>query len=114
MPHVRPGEAQARSLREAAARKPQPQQKFGKPGPKKPQPKPEKHKHSRLPHGATFEVQYDATLKLWRGALTIPVADEKKLIFTGDANNVFGLLEKLDKRYRKSLIVLPAISDLKA
>ena len=53
---------------------------------------------ARLPHGATFEVRYDATSETWSGRLTIGEA-----MFSGQASGVFKLLTQLDDKYRKSL-----------
>lgn len=57
----------------------------------------------RLPDGATFRVQFDATKTTWHGVLTISPDGLYQLEFTDKAKSVFGLLSKLDTQYRKSL-----------
>jgi hypothetical protein len=52
----------------------------------------------RLPDGSKFEVVYDASQTRWNGTLTI--GEE---VFTGEAGNLFKLLNRLDQQYRRSL-----------
>jgi hypothetical protein len=49
----------------------------------------------RLPHGANFNVTYDATKTQWSGTLTVP----EKGTFTATASGINGLLKLLDKQY---------------
>ena len=63
----------------------------------------ERQERSRLPHGATFHVEYDAAAVLWRGSLSV-----EGRTFTGEASAVFRLLRSLDDAYRASLQETPA------
>jgi hypothetical protein len=57
----------------------------------------------RLPHGARFEVGYDAASETWSGTLTVAVPETAPAIFTASASGVFKLLARLDRLYRDSL-----------
>jgi hypothetical protein len=50
---------------------------------------------SRLPDGAVFHVEYDATAETWTGTLAI-----NGQTFKGKASGVFRLLVKLDNDFR--------------
>jgi len=52
----------------------------------------------RLPHGASFNVRYDAAKKEWAGSLTVPGKGQ----FTGTASAVFRLLRQLENQYWQS------------
>ena len=56
----------------------------------------------RLPHGSTFDVEYDANRGVWRGRLCIP-GEKVYQNFNGEASGVFRLLRNLDQEYRDSL-----------
>jgi hypothetical protein len=58
---------------------------------------------SRLPHGATFHVVYDAEAVKWTGTLTIPAPRSgifKESVVSADDGAVFGLLQRLDRKFR--------------
>jgi hypothetical protein len=57
----------------------------------------------RLPHGARFEVGYDAATATWFGTLAVPVPEAAPAVFTASASGVFKLLARLDRLYRDSL-----------
>lgn len=53
----------------------------------------------RLPDCSAFIVGYDALAGKWGGSLRVPPG----AVFEAEASGVFGLLEKLDRMYRKHL-----------
>lgn len=58
---------------------------------------------ARLPHGARFDVTYDALNRTWGGLLFLPPAAEGetgKVFEAAGVPGVFGLLEHLDNLYR--------------
>jgi hypothetical protein len=57
----------------------------------------------RLPHGARFEVGYDAATATWSGTLTVPVPEKAPAVFAASASGVFKLLARLNRLYRDSL-----------
>ena len=58
----------------------------------------------RLPDGSKFDVLYDAVMVDWCGTLTVPAfTGGVPLIFAASAPSVFGLLKRLDAKYRASL-----------
>jgi hypothetical protein len=57
----------------------------------------------RLPHGARFEVVYDAAKQQWTGSLTIPTPDGTAVAFSGSGSGLFPLLASLDTQYRATL-----------
>lgn len=52
----------------------------------------------RLPHGAIFEVTFDAERVEWTGSLTVG-----EIVITSHHGVVMGLLSKLDAKYRAML-----------
>ncbi len=54
----------------------------------------------RLPHGARFDVIYDAQAERWTGTLTVPTAGAEPAVFTASAGGVFRLLRELDRVFR--------------
>lgn len=73
--------------------------------PKDPKARDEWHKvKGRLPHGAEFDVKFDAESTTWSGRLTIDTCPT----FEGTASGVFYLLTQLDEQYREWLRQQPA------
>jgi hypothetical protein len=63
-----------------------------------PRPKP---RLSRLPHGATFHVVYDAEAVKWSGTLTVPNRGiYQGAVVTADDSALFTLLQLLDRKFR--------------
>jgi len=57
---------------------------------------------ARLPHGANFNVTWDAEAGKWSGTLTVPQGGiYNGSVTTGEDSAVFGLLMQLDRAYRK-------------
>jgi len=54
----------------------------------------------RLPDGSEYHAAYDASVQQWNGTLTVPGVKA----FVTSASSVFGLMSKLDKAYRRSLL----------
>jgi len=80
-------EQEAARLRreEKAAREPRPKPRLG-----------------RLPHGANFNVAWNAESGAWSGSLTVPQGGiYNASVTTGEDSAVFALLTKLDRAYRK-------------
>jgi hypothetical protein len=58
---------------------------------------------SRLPHGSTFHVIYDAEAVRWSGTLTIPAPRSgifKESVVSADDSALFALLQRLDRKFR--------------
>jgi hypothetical protein len=56
---------------------------------------------TRLPHGATFHVVFDAAAVKWTGTLTVPRGGiYNGSVTAGEDAAVFALLTKLDRAYR--------------
>ena len=66
-------------------------------------PKPDPNAAQRLPDGSKFEVRYDAERVEWSGSLTVIAPGGGTFVFVASAPSVFGLLKRLDAKYRASL-----------
>lgn len=60
-------------------------------------------KRGRLPGGARFTARWDEAGQLWSGTLTIGATDRPDQVFNATHTGVFGLLAKLDRKYREWL-----------
>jgi hypothetical protein len=65
-------------------------------------PRPKPRLYGRLPHGANFNVTWNAETGVWSGTLTVPAGGiYNASVTTGEDSAVFALLMKLDRAYRK-------------
>jgi hypothetical protein len=65
-------------------------------------PRPKPRLYGRLPHGANFNVTWDAEAGKWSGTLTVPQGGiYNASVTTREDSAVFGLLMQLDRAYRK-------------
>jgi hypothetical protein len=91
----------AQEVRQAAEMEEARLRRLERPRKERPQAKPQ----SRLPHGARFDVAWDAAKGQWSGTLSVPTADDAARcdVFTAAASGVFKLLQVLDGKYRATL-----------
>jgi hypothetical protein len=65
-------------------------------------PRPKPRLYGRLPHGANFNVTWDAEAGKWSGTLTVPTGGiYNASVTTAEDSAVFGLLQALDRAYRR-------------
>ena len=66
------------------------------------EPRPKPRLYGRLPHGANFNVTWNADAGKWSGTLTVPQGGiYNGSVTEGEDSAVFALLMKLDRAYRK-------------